>query len=1225
MISISSVSAEDISQTDSSLETIDSDVITEDIQTDSSLEASNTDIIAEDNNQIDDSLETIDSDIIEEPSTGSFTDLYQAINNSEEELNIESDYKFDSSTDGDFTKGISITNSPIATYTINGNNHVIDADNKAGVFKFKNGKVIINNLKIMNANMSSIEAYNCILYTNNVSFENNRDTLYGGAIYSDGSGYFSNNDKFINNYAKKGAAIFSKDGILNINNSTFINNEEMLWGLINGYNSIMIINNTVFANMTSRYSTAIYSEGNTLYVFNSTFINLTANATAGAIGVKELENFKIDGCSFINVSSIKNGGAVYADINNEEKDSKNAVTISNSLFENCSSNFGGAYLQLGGKLTIIKSNFTNNIAEYLGGAVYTSNTGVLIGSSKFNNNTAKQLYGGAVYIDDATSIINSCEFVENKAGTYGGAIYLHDSRYEIKNSLFRENSDKAIISFFDLNESYLMDNELNGAEISLNNTSHNTIVQYEGKEIVLNPYVITNATADSAKFDLRDYKVNGVSLAGTVKNQGDNGVCWAFGATGALESAFLMQTGMLLDISENNIQGAASRYGEFGDARILQAGYANSGMNLFLAWLSVLNTSYDGYDELGKIGLPGYAIKESYHIQDVILVPPRYQVDNQKMLKEALVNYGGLTVHVLGDTVGNNYYNGQTHSLYCNSKEVYGNHFVTLVGWDDNYPKENFKIAPPKNGAWICKNSWGTEWGENGFFYVSYYDTTFALGPDSIGYIIRNTENYTGLYQYDMQFDGFFTDNGKDLTYINSYEARDDELISAVGTYFNDVGEKYTIKIFVDGTLVHSQSGSSSHRGFETVKLNKKIAVNAEHTFSVQIQTKSMPLAKYSRVHFEAGNSILYISGEKEDLAKSHYSACIKVYTVLNPNPEKIKSQYYNKNRNITIASNANGKTMTIIDANGNTVGSTIVEDGFAKFNFNLNPGKYSIITSYDYGDVAVPFEVRKTIEVVKTVKIAYLSIEELNAKFYDADGVELFDRKINSILDGKKGSLIIDNNEGMLNIDLSELAIGKHTLVLINPETLEETTTIITVVSRFSGNKNINMYYADGSTFKVRVYGDNGNPEKANKIVEITLNKKTYLIKTNSQGYAILKIPNTLKPGTYKITVEYEGQITRNTVKVKQVLKLSKVKVKKSAKKLVLKATLKQGKKALKNKKVTFKFKGKKYTAKTNKKGVAKVTIKKSVLKKLKVGKKVKYQVTYLKVTVKRTAKVKK
>ena len=58
---------------------------------------------------------------------------------------------------------------------------------------------------------------------------------------------------------------------------------------------------------------------------------------------------------------------------------------------------------------------------------------------------------------------------------------------------------------------------------------------------------------------------------------------------------------------------------------------------------------------------------------------------------------------------------------------------------------------------------------------------------------------------------------------------------------------------------------------------------------------------------------------------------------------------------------------------------------------------------------------------------------------------------------------------------------------------------------------------------------------------------------------------------------------------------------------------------------KITFKFKGKKYVGKTNSKGVAKVTVKKSVLKKLKKGKKVTYTASYGKVTKKVTVKVKK
>jgi hypothetical protein len=81
---------------------------------------------------------------------------------------------------------------------------------------------------------------------------------------------------------------------------------------------------------------------------------------------------------------------------------------------------------------------------------------------------------------------------------------------------------------------------------------------------------------------------------------------------------------------------------------------------------------------------------------------------------------------------------------------------------------------------------------------------------------------------------------------------------------------------------------------------------------------------------------------------------------------------------------------------------------------------------------------------------------------------------------------------------------------------------------------------------------------------------------------------------------------------------------VKKSAKKLTLQVTLKN-KKVIKGKTVTFKFNGKTYKAKTNSKGIAKITIKSSILKKLKVGKKVTYQATYVKDTVKKTVKVQK
>ncbi|WP_292601338.1 Ig-like domain-containing protein [Methanobrevibacter sp. UBA212] len=114
----------------------------------------------------------------------------------------------------------------------------------------------------------------------------------------------------------------------------------------------------------------------------------------------------------------------------------------------------------------------------------------------------------------------------------------------------------------------------------------------------------------------------------------------------------------------------------------------------------------------------------------------------------------------------------------------------------------------------------------------------------------------------------------------------------------------------------------------------------------------------------------------------------------------------------------------------------------------------------------------------------------------------------------------------------------------------------------------------------------------------------------------------DSTKTKTFKVTSKPVTPAKKaNVIK----LTLKKVKIKKSAKKLVLKATLKINGKAVKGKKVIFKFKGKKYTGKTSKSGVAKVTIKKKVLKKLKVGKKVTYSAKYSTKTVKKTVKVKK
>ena len=184
---------------------------------------------------------------------------------------------------------------------------------------------------------------------------------------------------------------------------------------------------------------------------------------------------------------------------------------------------------------------------------------------------------------------------------------------------------------------------------------------------------------------------------------------------------------------------------------------------------------------------------------------------------------------------------------------------------------------------------------------------------------------------------------------------------------------------------------------------------------------------------------------------------------------------------------------------------------------------------------------------------------------------------------------------------------------LVIEVASVEEGNPIIVSVktnNAFSGNVCLKI---DGKNYMVYVKDGEG------KLTIPKLAVGTYTAKAIFN--ATDKFYSSVKLTSFAVTVKKASVQVKDKIK----LTLKKVKVKKSAKKLVLKATLKINGKAVKGKKLTFKFNGKTYKAKTNKKGVAKVTVKKKVLKKLKVGKKVKYQVSYLKTTKKLTAKVKK
>ena len=229
--------------------------------------------------------------------------------------------------------------------------------------------------------------------------------------------------------------------------------------------------------------------------------------------------------------------------------------------------------------------------------------------------------------------------------------------------------------------------------------------------------------------------------------------------------------------------------------------------------------------------------------------------------------------------------------------------------------------------------------------------------------------------------------------------------------------------------------------------------------------------------------------------------------------------------------------------------------------------------------------------------------------------------------IDGTKYK-VYDIIGGILKIDLSDKK-GKYNITFEysgdkNYPAFKKDANITVETNPSITASNAKVIYSAGTTYKITVYKNKGITAN-NVSVAIKQNNKAFkTIKTNSKGIASFKITQT--PGTYKLKITSLGKTVTKTLTVKHIVTLKTATVKKSAKKLILQATLaKVNKKYLKKKTVTFKFNGKKYKAKTNAKGVAKVTIKKSILKKLKVGKKITYQATYAKDTIKKTVKIKK
>lgn len=354
------------------------------------------------------------------------------------------------------------------------------------------------------------------------------------------------------------------------------------------------------------------------------------------------------------------------------------------------------------------------------------------------------------------------------------------------------------------------------------------------------------------KYDARTY-----GYVTAVESQ-YGGTCWAHGTIGALEGSALkngISTASALDLSEyhldwytycgyySDVNGNSKNDGLYGEDRLFEGGaYTGS-----VATLGGLNgAAQESRYPIGSDESPDLAwMKKSFSFNTKfdcdVMLKSMYLIDSQDMdaIKLGVMNYGALD---LAFTDGNYFnYSSGSCAFYNPTTEGTG-HEVTLIGWDDSYSKSNFKAGsqPEHDGAWLCKNSWGTYFGDDGYFWISYDENI----DDLVVYEAADPQKYDTEYFYD----GFFgMDTIASSMGGNVFKSDGNQSISAVSFAGCRDTRDYTIMIYTDlsenyddptdGTLAYTQTGKTPAWGYYLVDLNGAVTVDDGELFSVVIKT----------------------------------------------------------------------------------------------------------------------------------------------------------------------------------------------------------------------------------------------------------------------------------------------------------------------------------------------------------------------------------------------------
>ena len=380
-------------------------------------------------------------------------------------------------------------------------------------------------------------------------------------------------------------------------------------------------------------------------------------------------------------------------------------------------------------------------------------------------------------------------------------------------------------------------------------------------------YYDTNLTTLSSDADLPEkYSSYDLGLTTPARNQtGPN--CWAYASTATMESIILKKStvrtqkysGSWMSPEHMNAWGS-NRDQDYGWTRSVNSGgFPYIAAGYLISWQgSRLESEYPADVDVSEFDRYDTASKPRVGATSLVYL----NTDDKETIKQAIYDYGA----IVGNFHMSSYMNYQTYSYYCNLPGLtvsrLNGHAISVIGWDDNYSRNNFNSdsgLPEKNGAWLCKNSYGDYWGLNGNFWISYEDLYLfsdMFGPSYAVTSVREMTSSTKLmqneiYGSDTDFDINSLHLGKDekiydtVTYANVYDFEDgfrriEDIIIACETIGQEF-EIYHIPLENDipssdeSTWTLIKSGTTDHTGYTLVDTDDFIVEEGRCAIGVKV------------------------------------------------------------------------------------------------------------------------------------------------------------------------------------------------------------------------------------------------------------------------------------------------------------------------------------------------------------------------------------------------------